>query len=182
MIVQERKTPVRLAAGVGCISLVLVSTFVSGISSPRSGRPLWPKKRGVYVATSSETIPLFPRALSGYRSQSNRDYWDHSFRSTGSIRVFQGSGWTEIPNFPHTMNHCSDGVFMIRWRSANPNVRTGTNIGYSKDVLSGTARTGTFGYMYGTNCEEPLFNFTSSSDTSTLEDIYYELKFWRAAP
>ena len=80
------------------------------------------------------------------------------------------------------MNHCSDGVFMIRWRSANPNVRTATNIGYSTDVLSGTAKTGAFGYMYGTNCEEPLFKFASAGDSSTLEDIYYELKFWRAAP
>jgi hypothetical protein len=35
-----------------------------------------------------------------------------------------------------------------------------------------------YGYMYGTNCDQPLFKVTES----TLVDVYYELKFWQAAP
>lgn len=181
-MVQRAKVPIGIAAGLVSILLVPLLTFVSGISSASSARPLWPKNRGVFVATSSETIPLFPRALSGYRFQNNKDYWNHPFESSGSIRVFKDNGWTEIPDFPHTMNHCSDGVFMIRWRSSDPDVRVATNIGYSTDVPSATAKIATFGYMYGTNCEEPLFKFAGAGNNSTLADIYYELKFWRAAP
>jgi len=43
---------------------------------------------------------------------------------------------------------------------------------------------GSFGYMSGTNCEQPMFKFSGAvnGDKSTLVDVYYELKFWQAAP
>lgn len=187
---------------IGITSGLLAAGFLLPImlnvrSQTRSARPAWPKKEGVYIATSSETIPLFPRALTGYRSIRNKDYWNEPFASTGAIRVFEGTGWEIITdsinqpnrkdrsaNFPLSMNHCSDGVFMIRWRSGNPNVRVASALGYHySGVVSGT-KTGRFGYMYGTNCEEPMFKFagTLNGNRSGIVDIYYELKFWQAAP
>jgi hypothetical protein len=82
------------------------------------------------------------------------------------------------------MNGCSNGVFMIRWRSSNPDVRIASNLGYSMEVSSATTKIGAFGYMQGTNCEEPLFKLVSvgNGNQSTLTDLYYELKFWQAAP
>lgn len=141
-------------------------------------RPPWPEETGAYVAASSETIPDFPNELSGYRSESNKDFWGTAFACRGTIRIFDGNGWEGIPDFPNTMNGCSAGVFMIRWRSSSPDIPVSTTVGYSPETTSGKAKTGSFGYMYGTNCEQPLFQVINSS----LVDVYYELKFWHAAP
>lgn len=178
-MVQNAK--IRRGIVIGLLGAVfLLSVALSGTSLPRRTRLSWPRKEGVYIAKSSETIPAFPRTLSGYRSEQNKDFWGNAFESTGTIRVFGSQGWTAIPDFPNTMNHCSAGVFMIRWRSANLSNQIASTYGYSADVLSAPTRIGSFGYMYGTNCEEPLFKFVGPANN--LDDIYYELKFWQAAP
>ena len=72
---------------------------------------------------------------------------------------------------------------MIRWRLSNPNVLVQSSVRYSKDVKA-EMKAGSFGYMSGTNCEQPMFKFAGARnfDKSTLVDVYYELKFWQAAP
>ena len=165
--------------------LVLPATIVViGALSIAGTRPLWPTKPGVFIATSSETIPLFPRALNRYRSVNNKDYWDRPFSCTGSIRIFEGSGWTVIPDFPTTMNHCSDGVFMLRWRSANPDVRITTALGSFDSTVVSPTKTGKCGYVYSNNCEQLMFKFngTLNGSDANLADLYYEVKFWQAAP
>ncbi len=172
-----------------------VAIFISGAGVAQSPRPKWPTVRGAYVARSSETIPAFPSSLSGYRSDAGKDYWGRDFVTRGTVRVFQGNNWDMIyPPLPATMNHCSDGVFMIRWRSANPNILidsalgpyTTENIPNLDNLISANAAraSSTFGYMQGTNCDQPMFKFARSlnNDGSTLVDVYYELKFWQAAP
>lgn len=166
---------------------IIIATLVSLpalVGGQRKSRSVWPNKEGVYLATSSETIPQFARVLTGYRSTGNMDYWDHPFTLHGSIRIFQGNGWEGIPDFPMTMNHCSDGLFMFRWRSANPDVRLESALGYHYSGVIFARKTGTFGYMQGHNCEEPLFKIAGirNRNESTLVDVYYKLKFWRAAP
>jgi hypothetical protein len=153
-------------------------------STSRSADLSWPENQGVYIATSSATIPPFPSALVGYRDGGDKDYWGRPFSTKGSIRIFEGNDWEPIPDFPLTMNHCSDGVFMIRWRSANPDVLIATAIGYHYSGVIYDTQAGTFGYMQGTNCEEPMFKFAGAHNetTANLVDIYYELKFWQAAP
>lgn len=144
-------------------------------------RPVWPNEQGVYIAETTEAIPSFPGILSGYRSEGNRDFWNKPFPIEGSIRVFDGGDWTGIWKFPSTMNGCSSGVFMIRWRSADPSVRIRASVRHSS-TSDGDEKTGTFGYMSGSNCEQPMFKFGESRHDGTLVDVYYELKFWRAAP
>jgi hypothetical protein len=154
------------------------------VGAQRDRRATWPKKDGVYLAASSNSIPEFPRTLSGYKPTGNLDYWDHTlpFSLHGSTRLFESNGWEKISDdFPITMNHCSAGVWMIRWRSANPNVRIASGIGNDADHVE-SQKTGSFGYMQSYNCEQPVFKFVGSRDSSTLVDIYFELKFWRAAP
>lgn len=176
--------------GVGGVVLISVISFLwSRLRSPKAlpenqpstTRLSWPEEKGEYIAASSESIPPFPRDLSGYRSAKNRDFWNKPFQATGSIRLFKGDGWRGIPDFPLTMNGCSAGLFMIRWRSANPNVRVHSSVRHSKES-DAAEQTGTFGYMCGTNCEQPMFRCGASRDGATLVDIYYELKFWQAAP
>jgi hypothetical protein len=147
-------------------------------------RPLWPTKNGEYIARSSGQIPPFPRTLAGYRSEGGKDFWGKPFPVRGTLRVFQGNDWEGLPDFPNTMNGCSAGVFMIRWRLSDPEVRVASNVRFSSKVSNGTPRTAAFGYMSGTNCEQPMFKFagTVNKNASTLVDVYYELKFWQAAP
>ncbi len=141
----------------------------------------WPKKHGVYTAKSSDLIPAFPRRLRQYRaSGNNKDFWGHTFAASGSIRIFEGSGWTTVDDFPSTMNNCSSGVFMIRWRSAGP--RVASTLGASDSTVVSSPKEGAFGYMFGTNCDQPMFKFPSNNGPGNLTDIYYELKFWQAAP
>lgn len=101
------------------------------------------------------------------------------------MRVFQGNDWDGIHNFPNTMNGCSSGVFMMRWRLSDPEVRVQTAAANSNNVVgSDFAKGAAFGYMAGTNCDQPLFKFagTVNRNKSTLVDVFYELKFWQAAP
>jgi hypothetical protein len=167
------------------ISTVLITLLLplGAANSQQIRVPAWPKQFGAYIATSSETIPLFPHTLSGYRSEDGKDFWDKPFSAKDSIRIFQGKDWQGIWKFPSTMNGCSSGVFMIRWRSADPNVRVQTSTAYSPAVASRSQiKPGEFGYMSGTNCEQPMFKFADSQDGANLVDVYYELRFWRAAP
>jgi hypothetical protein len=154
------------------------------VGRTETSRPSWPQEQGVFIADSSEAIPPFPGTLSGYRSEENKDFWGNTFTSRGTLRIFDSDGWAGILDFPDTQNSCSAGVFMIRWRSAYPDVRIASTVGYSPDVTYEEAKIGSFGYMSGNNCEQPLFRFadTPNGSETTLVDIYYELRFWQAAP
>lgn len=81
------------------------------------------------------------------------------------------------------MNGCANGAFMIRWRLSDPAVRVDSTARNSS-TSGGTMTTSAFGYMYATNCDQPLFKFASvvNKSGSGLVDIFYELKFWQAAP
>jgi hypothetical protein len=159
--------------------------FVHSPVAERSPARLWPEQLGGYVATSSEAIPAFPSELSGYRFEAGKDFWGKPFSEKGTIRVFQRSGWQGIPKFPATMNGCSSGVFMIRWRSAHPETPVESSLrSYNALVEVDTKPAQGFGYMSGTNCEQPMFKFPDEPNRygATLVDVYYELKFWQAAP
>jgi hypothetical protein len=174
MMLQRAKMLTALAAGlIGVIFLLPVAFNVKGQS--RKGRLSWPKKEGAYTATSSATIPAFPRKWSGYRRDSKSD---------GTLRVFEGQGWQTIDELSPQQSGCSGGVFMFRWRVGNPNVRVVTAIGYSTDNIYKRARAGSYGYIYGTFCEQPMFRFADNArdDGSNSVDIYYEVEWWRAAP
>jgi hypothetical protein len=158
---------------------------LSATSQQSPARPTWPKKAGAYIASSSESLPSFPRELSGYRSEDGKDFWGKPFSVTGTIRVFQGSGWMGIPLFPSTMNGCSSGFFMIRWRTDSPDSPVQSSVRYSAAAANRIeTKTGGFGYMSGTNCDQPMFNFgeVRLRNGATLVDVHYELKFWQAAP
>ena len=168
--------------GLAALSIAFFSAFAM-LASPSHAQPVWPTQRGAYVTTSSESIPLFPKRLSGFISEPGQDFWGKPFPSRGTMRIFQGQGWQGIPDFSNTQNGCSSGAFMIRWRSANPEVRIQSSVRYSSEN-SASIKTGAFGYMSGTNCEQPMFKFggTINKNELNLVDIYYELKFWQAAP
>ena len=144
----------------------------------------WPTQEGAYIADSSETIPQFPTVLSGYKSEEGQDFWGNKFDSSGSVRVFEGGAWELIANFPLTANHCGEGMFMIRWRSGNPDIAIKSTMGYSPDKTSSAEKIGSLGYMFGNNCDQPMFRFSNArnGNDSNVADVHYELKFWKPAP
>lgn len=182
----ELRLPMGLRMLVGIVGITLMTIGGSHAIAQESRAAKWPKKDGAFSAKSSEIIPSFPAKSSGYRSESGKDFWANPFRTGSTLRAFQGSGWSQISEFPKTMNGCSAGRFMLRWRSANPDVLVDSATGYFGDVrvINSQARSANSGYMQGTNCEEPLFRFGKvlNRNQSTLVDIYYEIKFWQAAP
>ncbi len=86
------------------------------------------------------------------------------------------------------MNGCDSGMFMVRWRTGYPDIHVSSILGYYDGTVTSRmearAKTGSFGYMQGTNCEQPMFKFAGArkGNGATLVNIYYELKFWQAAP
>jgi hypothetical protein len=132
------------------VFFLVTALFLLGAEGQRSAaRSVWPKSKGEYIATSSERIPLFPRTLSGYRSENDKDFWNKSFPSRGSVRVFEGRDWQGLQDFPNTMNGCAAGVFMIRWRLSDPEVRVQSSVRFSSKDTSATTKSGSFGYMSG---------------------------------
>lgn len=148
----------------------------------RRRRLAWPADTGAYIAASGEAIPPFPDTLTGFRPVGDdKDFWNKPFPAKGSVRVSVGNGWQGIPNFPNTMNGCSHGIFMMRWRSENSDVLVRSSMRHAA-VTKGREKAGAFGYMTGTNCEQPMFKFGRANNRATLVDVFYELKFWQAAP
>lgn len=167
--------------GIGVVVFSFLVGYALSFWRRRKERKLaWPKEKGAFVAVSSEAIPPFPHTLAGFRpAGEDKDFWNKPFRVKGSIRLFSGDDWLGIPDFPNTMNGCSAGRFMIRWRSARHNVRVRSSVRHS-NRSDAHEKAGAFGYMSGTNCEQPMFKFGGAGHE--LVDVYYELKFWQAAP
>lgn len=169
--------------------LIILFTLITVASISIFGQKPWTKNGGVNIAKSSKQVPAFPRSIIDYRSAvTNKDLSGNKFKWSGSIRV--GSDWTGIPDFPNTIDTCTAGVFMIRWRTRNripvkssldrmPENEQRINLADNSD-----AKTGKFGYMYASNCNQPLFKVVerSKNGSSTAVDIYYELKFWKTVP
>lgn len=91
LCVEEPKLT-RVHLSISLFFLVIASLALGVQSKKGADRPLWPKKMGEYTATSSERIPLFPKTLSGYRSEEGKDFWGKPYSTRGTIRIFQGDG------------------------------------------------------------------------------------------
>jgi hypothetical protein len=147
------------------------------------GRPPWPQTMGEFRATSRDRIPVFPRALSGYVSEKDKDFTGKPYPLRGNILVADGNDWKGLRHFPTTRNGCSFGVFMLRWRVSDPSIRVYSTIDNPRKSTANVA-TGTYGYMYGTICDKPRFKFANSTKPNwpNRADVFYELKFWEAKP
>lgn len=148
----------------------------------------WPPNMGEFSATSRDSIPAFPVALTGYRSEKGKDFQGKPYPIRGSIRVKEGSvwvggGWKGLPDFPRTSNGCSSGLFMVRWRLSDPVIRVYSTIDNPRKSTANVA-TGAYGYMYGSVCDKPQFKFARATKPNWTNrvNVFYELKFWEATP
>jgi hypothetical protein len=69
-------------------------------SQPNPPLSSWPTENGAYLAASSETIPVFPKKLNGYRSEDGKDFWGTPFPVKGTMRVFSGERLGGNSKFP----------------------------------------------------------------------------------
>jgi hypothetical protein len=136
---------------------------------------------GSFISASRQSLPNFPATIPGFYHESGKDFWGKPFEERGTIRLFDGSKWEGIPEFPSSSNGCGNGRFMVRWRSANPDVviKAGISFGWTSAT---SVKDGMQGYIVGSNCHSPVFKFshTKNGNQSNLVDVYYEVKFWRA--
>ena len=94
----------------------------------------------------------------------------------GQVRTFGNGSWQSIDQFPNTMNGCHNGVFMLRWRSANGPVMSA--VGWSTRKADFKASNpASYGFMYGTNCQMPLFK---SVQKSHINNVIYEVFYYQA--
>ena len=147
----------------------------------------WQYENGAFDISDDAVLPTFPSSKEGYTPLSQgSDFWGNPYNFRGTLRLFQDSGWTQLDQFPNTMNGCSNGLFMIRWRSLNPDVLVETATGYFGEVqvVDRVASPAIKGIMQDHNCSEPLFKFSKvvGENPSTLVDIVYEIQFWTASP
>ena len=148
-----------------------------------TARPTWPDRMGEFSARSRASIPYFPVALSGYRSEANKVFRGKSYLTRGSIRVEDGDDWRGLKHFPRARNGCSSGLFMLRWRLSDPAIKVYSTID-NPDKSPAKVATGTYGYMYGSVCDKPQFKFAKATkpNWSKHVDVFYESKFWQATP
>ena len=145
-------------------------------------------------------VPDFPTKIKDYvldRSVENQ-----------SIRIFEGLSWTPFltPYRGGNTMSCKPEIWVIRWRSQNPDVRidiSQTNGGFEwGDPTDGNGeritdgsfdedsdwvafyepdsfRTGSAGYESGQSCSQPVFRWNSNpAGNANLADISFEYQIW----
>ena len=128
------------------------------------------------ISATRNEIPDFPRAITQFINIPGRDFWNKPVNERGQVRTFGNDEWQGIHKFPNTMNGCHNGVFLLRWRSAGGPVLSA--VGYSpKSAHFKALQPASYGYMYGTNCQQPLFKSMGNG----INNVIYEIRFFQAS-
>lgn len=131
--------------------------------------------------TDADEPTPFPTAMDGYLPAGE----DQTF-----VRLV-GEDIQGIIDFPATMNGCSHGRFVVRWRSLDPDaliefapVYGGTAPDQLIVVDGTTPQRGTAGYWESeSSCEQPSWKRVDDGvDESAITDVTVEYQEWIAAP
>lgn len=101
----------------------------------------------------------------------------------GMLRVFEHAEASPVTEeggsqFRNTMNHCGEVMYLVTFRSVNENVLLDAQLLDAAKSVRAHAELHD-GWMLGTNCELPQFVFVSSTDTSNLGDVAYDVTEYR---
>lgn len=101
----------------------------------------------------------------------------------GMLRVFELAEASPVTEeggsqFRNTMNHCGEVMYLVTFRSVNENVLLDAQLLDAAKSVRAHAELHD-GWMLGTNCELPQFVFVSSTDTSNLGDVAYDVTEYR---
>ncbi|MFZ2530091.1 MAG: hypothetical protein WAX14_20945 [Rhodococcus sp. (in: high G+C Gram-positive bacteria)] len=83
---------------------------------------------------------------------------------------------------PYTapQNHCGNGRVLVRWRALNPNATVIAHNGSPREDPELVVANA--GWMDLDACHVPTFQFSSSTDASTLTDVTVAIQQWSPAP
>lgn len=128
-----------------------------------------------YVWTKQ--VPEFPRKVRGFQLDGTSVQTE--------TRLFEPEGWKAlIPLDRGLAGHCDSWMWVVRWRSRNPDVVVASGLldtalppPYSPLRMT----KGGAGYMTGSACVSPglRFDSTLNGNASNLVDIDYEYQVWR---
>lgn len=146
----------------------------------------WNTEIGIHASNNIADLPEFPTKLKGFQpTKEGTDYFGDKIEQEGTVRVMAGE-WQGIEKFPASMNDCSQGMYMLRWRTSNEQAQVDSGSSYMVEGLNekdATIVTGNSGYITGTNCEQPFFRFKpADSNSGNMVDVSYKLMFWKIAP
>ncbi|MDO5669480.1 MAG: hypothetical protein Q4G50_05705 [Corynebacterium sp.] len=171
-----------LLAGIGIIALLVRGGGVdAGDTDPPSTSSVEAtasEKAEVDAAALLEGTDIYsihpepaPDAPQEWGEYQLRRSWD------GMTRVFANADFSPISDdgggrFPATMNRCGIGMYLVTFKSVNPNVDIAAQL---IDAAGGTAAEENIneGWSLSTNCETPAYVFLNSSDISNLGDVAY---------
>jgi hypothetical protein len=137
------------------------------------------------VVTYNKTASTFPKSVKNYKLSGTAP--------ANSKRIFEGDDWVvPIPGFDPEQGNgatmsCQPYFWVIRWRSANPDV----TIQVSKGITDGgqfdavtKAINGGAGYVSDYSCLAPAFKFGKSikNTGANLVDVNFEYQIWEYKP
>ncbi|MGA9600483.1 MAG: hypothetical protein WBS22_09570 [Methylocystis sp.] len=132
------------------------------------------------VYAANEDIPPFPEALAGWKqTPPGRDFWGEAAKSSGVVHVGEGNNeWTHIPEFLPSQNDCDTGIFLVRWKTKDTDAAVDSGLLFATAVDD--VKSGSFGFLGGSNCHEPIFRFKATNNRRTHNnvDIIYEVRFY----
>lgn len=144
---------------------------------PSASIPVDPVKTGRVVSVPySATVAAFPTSVSGYRLREKK------VRS--EVRLFQGGKWQALPPMDEGLaGHCDAAIWVVRWRSRNPDVTVASALGdtaFPGFNRLGSPSVGGAGHIYGNACVSPGLKFASAinGNRSNLVDVDYEYQIW----
>ena len=121
----------------------------------------------------SQTVPGFPRTVTGYRLRSD---------GRTETRLFRGNGWEALTPLHQAVQSCGDFRWYVRWRSTASDVPIDAAVGDT--ALPGfnpviKPSRGSAGYITGFSCVSPGLRYAMISGVEGgLVDVDYEYQIW----
>lgn len=158
-------------------SLAPTSTAASPLHGLTAKIPVKGDTLGRAKAISwAKKVPAFPRSIRGYALDSQSAQLE--------TRIFQGDDWEPLrPLNQGLANRCDSWIWVVRWRSRNPDVVLKTSLldtALPPPYSGWRVSKGGAGYMYGNACASPGLRFgrTLNGNRSNLVDVDYEFQIW----
>ena len=124
----------------------------------------------------SQAVPAFPTSVPGYRLKGKKQ--------RSEVRLFEGAKWEALPPMDQGMaGHCDIAIWVVRWRSRNPNVIVAAALGdtaFPGFNRIGKPSTGGAGYITGNACVSPGLKIWADPghEGDILIDVDYEYQIW----
>jgi len=152
-------------------------TSTTTTTPPPTAAPASTSPATTATTVAPGTAPPMPASLPGFTKQGGV--------VDTMVRVFQGEGGSLVPDFPWTMNGCSQQTFTVQWRAEDGAPVTAGMTGDEQPpvALGDVPRptTAAAGLMQGDGCSQPAFFFVNDPP-DTLEDVAVAYQVWVATP